>query len=49
MPGWLSVEHLPLAQGMTGAEIESHVGLLAWSLLLPLPLSLPLSLYVYHE
>ena len=26
--------------------IESHVGLLAWSLLLPLPMSLPLSLCV---
>ena len=27
-----------------GLEIESHVGLPAWSLLLPLPVSLPLSL-----
>ena len=24
-------------------RIESHIGLLAWSLLLPLPMSLPLS------
>ena len=27
-PGWLGVEHLPLAQGVTpDPEIESHVGL----------------------
>ena len=29
--------------------IESHVGLPAWSLLLPLPVSLPLSVCVSHE
>ena len=39
------VEHLPLAQGVfPGLGIESHVGLPARSLLLPLPMSLPLSL-----
>ena len=39
--GGSAVEHLPLAQS---SEIESHVGLPAWSLLLPLSMSLPLSL-----
>ena len=35
---------LPLAQGtIPGPGIESHVGLPAWSLLLPLPVSMPLS------
>ena len=29
--------------------LETHVGLPAWSLLLPLPVSLPLSVYVSHE
>ena len=29
--------------------VESHVRLPAWSLLLPLPVSLPLSLWVSHE
>ena len=46
------VEHLPLAQGVIlGLGIKSHVGLPAWSLLLPLPVSLPvfLSLSVSHE
>ena len=39
---WLS---LSLAQGMIlGPEIESHFGLPAWSLLLLLPMSLPLSM-----
>ena len=43
--GGSAVEHLPLAQIVTlGPGIESHVGLLGWSLLLPLPVSLPLSL-----
>ena len=32
-----------------GPGVESHIGLPAWSLLLPLPVSLPLSLYVSHE
>ena len=41
---WLSGLAPPSAQGL----IESHVGLPAWSLLLPLPVSLPLSLYVSH-
>ena len=36
-PGWLSGLAPPSAQGMI---LESHVGLPAWSLLLPLPLSL---------
>ena len=32
------VEHLPSAQGMIPvSQIESHIGLPAWSLLLPLP------------
>ena len=30
-------------------RIESHIGLPAWSLLLPLPVSLPLSVCVSHE
>ena len=43
--GASAVEHLPLAQGMIlGSGIESHIGLPAWSLLLPLPMSLPHSL-----
>ena len=51
-PGGSAVEHLPLAQGVTpGPGIESHVRLPAWSLLLPLPVSLPLflSLCAYHK
>ena len=41
------VEHLPLAQGRSqDLGIESRTGLLTGSLLLPLPVSLPLSLYV---
>ena len=49
-PGWLAVERLPSAQGMIlGSEIEFHIWLLAESLLLPLPMSLPLSLSVSHE
>ena len=46
------VKCLPLAQGMIpGSRIESHIRLLAWSLLLPLPVSasLSLSLCVSHE
>ena len=39
-----SAERLPSAQVMIlGPRIESHVGLPAWSLLLPLAVSLPLS------
>ena len=31
-PEWLTVEHLPLTQGMIpGSRMESHIGLLAWS------------------
>ena len=38
------VEHLPSAQGVIlETRIESHIGLPAWSLLLPLPVSLSLS------
>ena len=42
--GGSAVEHLPLAQGLIpDSQIESHIGLLAWSLLLhPLPVSLSL-------
>ena len=36
--------------GMPGwLRIESHIGLPAWSLLLSLPMSLPLSVCVSHE
>ena len=39
------VEHLPSTQGVTrGSGIESRIGLPAGSLLLPLPVSLPLFL-----
>ena len=42
--GGSAVEHLPLAQDLIrGPGIESRVELPAWSLLLPLPMSLPLS------
>ena len=42
--GGLAVEHLPLVQDVVpGSGIESHIGLPAGSLLLPLPMSLPLS------
>ena len=41
----LSKEHLPLAQvGIPGSWNRVHIGLLTGSLLLPLPMSLPLSL-----
>ena len=44
------IERLPLAQGVAlEFGIESHIGLPPWSLLLPLPVSLPLSLPVSHE
>ena len=43
--GGSAVEHLPLAQVIIlGAGIKSHIRLPAWSLLLPLPMSLPPSL-----
>ena len=45
--GGLAVEHLPSAQGVIleslESRIESHIRLPAESLLLPLPMSLPLS------
>ena len=43
--GGSMVKRLPWAQGVIPG-IESHVGLPAWGLLLPLPVSLPLSLCV---
>ena len=44
------VEHLPSAQGVIpGSEIESHIGLLAGSLLLPLPMSLPLCVSLMNK
>ena len=44
-PGWLGGEHLPLAQVMIpGFWDQVHVGLPAGSLLLPLPVSLTLSM-----
>ena len=43
--GGSAVEHLPSAQGaIPRSQIQSHSKLLAGSLLLPLPVSLPLSL-----
>ena len=48
--GGSAVEHLPSAQGVIpGARIESHIRLPTGSLLLPLPMSLPLSVCVFHE
>ena len=42
--GGSAVEYLPSAQGVIpGSGIESHIGLTTGSLLLPLPVSLPLS------
>ena len=50
MLGGSAVEHLPSAQVVIpGSRIESHIGLLEGSLLLPLPVSLLLSLCVSHE
>ena len=49
-PRWLSGLALPSARGLIlKTRIESHVGLPMWSLLLPLPVSLPLPLCVSHE
>ena len=43
--GGSAVEHLPLAQSMIlGLGIKFHIGLPVRNLLLPLPMSLPLSL-----
>ena len=43
--GGSAVGHLPLVQGMIPCPgIKSHIGLLVGSLLLPFPMSLPLSL-----
>ena len=48
--GGSAVEHLPWAQGGDlGSGIESHMGLLAGSLLLPQPMSLLLSFSVSYE
>ena len=51
--GGSAVEHLPSAQGMRlGSRIESHIGPLAGSLLLPLPASChppPISVCLSHE
>ena len=48
--GYSVVQHLPSAWGMILEPwIQSHIGLPAWSLLLPLSVSLPLSLSVSHE
>ena len=45
--GGSAVEYLPLAQGVIlRSRIESHIGLLAGSLLLPLAVSLPLCVCV---
>ena len=45
--GGTAAERLPLAQGVIpGSRIKSHVRLLAGSLLLPLPVSLSLSLFL---
>ena len=44
------VEHLPSAQGeILGLGIKSHIGLAAGSLLLPLPVSLPLSVCLMNN
>ena len=48
--GGSAVERVPLAQGMTpGSWDRVPHGLPAGSLLLPLPVSLPLSLCIPHE
>ena len=46
IPGWLSglAPAFGPGRGSWSPRIESRVGLLAWSLLLPLPVALPLSL-----
>ena len=48
--GGSAVQYLPLAQGMIlESWDESHVRLPAWSLLLSLPVSLPLSLCLMNK
>ena len=50
--GGSAVEHLPLAQGVIPSpSIKYCIGLLAWSLLLPLPgsLLLPLSVSLMNK
>ena len=48
--GVLAVEDLPLAQGLIpGFGIESHIGLPVRSLLLPLPMSLPLCVSLVNK
>ena len=50
IPGWLSGLVPTFGSGRSwSVRIESHIGLPAWSPLLPPPVSLPLSLYVYHK
>ena len=53
IPGWLGGLAPAFGQSLWPRSwrpgIESRVGFLAWSLLLPLPVSLPLSLSVCHE
>ena len=45
MPGWLSGCVSAIGSGRDpGIRIETHIGLPAWSLLLPLPVSASLSL-----
>ena len=46
--GGSAVEHLPSAQGVVmETRDQVHFILLSWSVLLPLPMSLPLSLSLY--
>ena len=48
--GGSAVEHLPSAQGMIlGSGINSHVGFPVRSLLLPLPMSLPVSVSLMNK
>ena len=48
--GGSAVEHLPSAQGVIlGSGIKSHIGLPVRSLLLPLPMSLPLSVSLMNK
>ena len=47
--GGSAIDPLPLAQGVLESRVESRIGIPAWSLLLPLPMSLLLYLCVSHE
>ena len=48
--GGSAIECLPLAQGMmTGSGIKSRIGFFPGSLLLPLPMSLPFSVFLMDE